>query len=380
MYWQQRYLKDTKQFDSSTTGLETIDLPKTGLLSGLELRVWGTCGSGEDKPDSWLHDRMTKIEVIVNGSKVVKSFEGAQLVADMLYKKTPLYSHDMKNVSNGSAEEFFYINFGRYYHDLDYMLDLSKVNDPELRITYAWNQTSHDGWTKGVAMAAAPYFSLIPHILREPDFTPKGYFKTSEVYRFTSGNSKKENMRLPIGPVYANLYLQCLYASHGLGYDVDRVELNINSDDIIPFRVGITELAAELVRKYGLFDIAQQHYAKGGQAYPCPLEVGRFWGEGTAWGDWAVKTTDLWACFNSIPIATHALGAVLTTNHNLIIVYRGAFPFSVAAIPVFDLEDERTWIDSSKLGDLWLKVEESSSAATSTVKLLADEVVTSYPV
>jgi len=181
-----------------------------------------------------------------------------------------------------------------------------------------------------------------------------------------------------MGPVYANLYLQCLYKSHGLGYDVDKVELNINNDAIIPFRVGVTELTAEIVRKYGLFEIAQQCYIKGGQAYPCPLEVGRFWGEGTAYGDWAVKTSDLWACFNNIPVCTHGAGAADTTARNLIIFYRGALPFSVAAIPIFDLMDERTWIKSAELGDLWLRVEEASTAATSTVKLLADEIVTAY--
>ena len=53
MYWQQRYLKESKQFDSATTGLETVDLPKTGLLSGLELRVWGTNGNDAAKPDIW---------------------------------------------------------------------------------------------------------------------------------------------------------------------------------------------------------------------------------------------------------------------------------------------------------------------------------------
>ncbi|GAI43805.1 unnamed protein product, partial [marine sediment metagenome] len=115
-------------------GLETIDLPNKGLLSGLELRVWGVCGAGTELPDSWLHDKITRIEVIVNGSQVVKSYDARQLLAMMLYKKTPHYSHDMKNINSGSAEEFFYINFGRHYHDLEYMLDLGRVNDPELRI------------------------------------------------------------------------------------------------------------------------------------------------------------------------------------------------------------------------------------------------------
>ena len=380
MYWQQRYLKDTAQPEGHATGLETIDLPRSGLLSGIEFRFWGTPGSTTGSPDCWFHDFLTKIEVIVNGSKVVKSFEGTQLVADMLYKKTPLYGHGMKNNAGTSAEEFFYINFGRFYHDLDYMLDLSKVNDPELRLTYNFDLTGHDGWTtKGEALAATPYYSVIPHIVRDYPGAPKGYIKTSEVYRFTSGNSKKENMKLPIGPVYANLYLQCFYKSHGLGYDVDKVELNINNDAIIPFRVGVLELEAEIVRKYGLFEISQEVYLTGGQAYPFPLEVGEFFGRSAEAQDALLAGGDLWACFSTAQYTVLSTQLAGTGSIFFFVTSRGAFPFSVAAIPIFDLEDERTWINSAVLGDLWLRVEESSSAASSTVKLLADEVVTAYP-
>ncbi|MBA7575415.1 hypothetical protein ES708_17244 [subsurface metagenome] len=378
MYWQQRYLKESAQFESQTTGLETIDLPKTGLLSGLELKVWGTPGSTTSSPDVWLHNMLQKIELIVNGSKVIKSYSGDQLLAMMLYKKIPHFGHGMKNDAGTSGEEFFYIPLGRFYHDLDYMLDLSKVNDPELRIDYNFGMTSHNGWSNGQAMSAAPYYSLIPHILREPEITPKGYIKTSEVARFTSGTSKIENMKVPMGPVYANLYLQCFYAAHGLGLDIDKLELNLNNDAIIPFRVGVTELEAQLVRKYGLFEMSQVVYLTGGQAYPWPLEVGEFFGRTAEAQDALLAGGDLWADNTPAQYTVLSTQAAGSGSIKFFVTTRGAFPFSVAAIPVFDLMDERTWIKSAELGDLWLRVEETSGAASSTPKLLADEVVTSY--
>ena len=378
MYLQTRYLKEGRQFESATTGLETVDLPKTGLLSGLELRVYGTCGVGADKPDVWLHDRLKKIEVIVNGSKVVKSLAGNQLLADMLYKKTPIYGHDVKNISGGMCEELFYINFGRRYHDPEFMLDLSRVNDPELRIDYDFGLTSQNGWANGVAMSVAPSYSLVPHILREPTVEPRGYIKTSEVARFTSGGAKVENMRLPMGPMYANLYLQIWYASHGLGIDLSKVELNINNDKIIPLRLGIQELEAEIVRKYGLFEVSEWAILKGGQAYPFPLEAGHVAGLVGNAEDAMFAFSNLWANLGIPYFMTVSSGAVDTGNHGVHMVTRGAFPFSVAAIPIFDLEDESTWLNSAELGDLWLRVEEAAAAATSIPKLIADEVVTAY--
>jgi len=379
MYWQNRYLKEGATFQS-LTGLETIDLPNKGLLSGIELKVWGTCGAGGDKPDVWLHDRLKKIEVIVNGSQVVKSLTGEQLLADMLYKRTPINSHDIKNMASASCEEFFYINMGRHYHDMDFMLDLGRVNDPEIRIDNDFTLAAQGGWTNGVAMAVKPSYSIVLHILRDPEVSPRGYIKSSEVYRFVGGISKKENMTVPRGPVYSNLYVQSWYKDQGLGYLLDKLELNINSDNIIPFRVGATELAAEIVRQYGLFRIMEQMSVKGGQAYPSPIEQGILHNVRVGLIDAELAAGDLWGDASPLSFRKTSDGVTpVVGNVNVNADFVGIWPFSVSAIPYFDPHDERTWIDSSKLGDLWVRFEGNASMGTSvTVKLLADEVVTAY--
>ena len=381
MYWQQRYLEESREFPSAS-GLETIDLPAKGLLGGLELKVYAKPGSTAHKPDVWIHDALQKVELIVNGSKVVKSIEGNQLLAHMMYQHIPIYSHHVKNHIGVSGEEFFYINLGLKYHDLDYLLDLGQVNDPELRITYNFGLTSANGWTHGQAFATTPKpaYSLIPHILREPTEIPKGYIKTSEIYRFTSGAGKKENMHIPRGPVYANLYLQSRYLAEGLCFNLDKVELNINSDDLIPYRVGLTELLAQNTRLYGQMEYHERVTVLGAQQYPFPLECGTVYPLIPMAVGLMVLMDDIWGnndCFNFYT----ATGTPDTTNDSTpYVTYKGAFPFSVAAIPYFEPLKNWTWIDSSKLGDFWLRVEEVAGAGSNAViKLLADEVVTSYP-
>jgi len=381
MYFQQRYLVETKDF-VDLTGQLTIDMPNKGLLSGIEIRTWGTCGNSAADPDVWLHDRLTKIELVVNGSKVVKSLTGEQLLADMLYKRTPICSHDLKNMNNASCEEFFYINLGRFYHDLEYMLDLSQVNDPELRFTFNFAATSQNGWTNGTAMTDAPNISAICHLLRDSDISPRGYIKTSEIYRFTGAVSKKENMMVPRGPVYSNLYVQSWYKDQGIGYLLDKLELNINSDDIIPIRVGPTELAAEVARQYGLHSIIEQFVATGGQAYPSPIEQGVLHNVRIGLVDAEASALDLWGNSSPIPLRKTSDGVTpVVSQVNVQAVFTGIWPFSVSPIPYFDPMDERTWINSGELGDLWLRFEGNASMGTNvTVKLLADEVVTSYAI
>jgi len=379
MFFQQRYLRENRAF-AGLTGLETIDLPNKGFLSGIELRLWGASPAGTDKPDVWLHDRITKIELIVNGSKVVKSLTGEQLLALMLYQKTPHFGHDMKNVNGVSSEEFFYINLGRHYHDMDYMLDLSRVNDPELRITHDFTLGTQNGWTNGIAMTAIPKYNIVCHLLRDSDVIPKGYIKSSEVYRFTSAAAKQENMMVARGPMYSNLYLQSWYASQGLGINLDHYEINLNSDDVIPARTTPQDLESEVVRKYGLFTMSQELYGKGGQAYPWPLEMAKYFGQirhGTA--DVGLCLAVIWGNIATIPFKTVSTGAAATDEQQVDLTSIGTFPFSVAALPYFDPWDERTWIDSSKLGDFWVRVEEAAGAgANAVLKLLADEVVTAY--
>ena len=376
MYFQQRYLEESKTFDG-LTGFDTIELPNKGLLSGIELRVWGTCGSGATKPDVWLHDRLKKLELVVDGSKVVKSLSGEQILADMLYKKTPHHSHDMKNMNVASCEEFFHINLGRHYHDLDFMLDLSKVNDPELRLEYDFTLASQNGWTNGVAMSAAPSRSVICHLARDIPGAPRGYIKTSEVFRFTGAASKKENMNIPRGPLYSNLYVQSWYKAQGLGYLLDKLELNFNNDALIPIRVGPTELASEIARMYGLFEMSQQVTLTGGQAYPFPLEQAVYKPNPLGLVAYECQAMDIWGNAGAPGFKDTATGLTpYTGSLNVLFTLLGIWPFSVSPIPYFDPWDERTWVKSAELGDFWVRFEGNASMGTSVVvKLLADEVV-----
>lgn len=377
-YFQQRYLRENRAF-ASMAGLEIVDLPNAGLLSGLEIRVTGVGSAYGNNPDMWIHDYITKFEVMVNGSQVVKSLTGDQLLALMHYQKTKQSGHEQHNLPSGLCQERFYINFGRHYHDLEYMLDLSRVNDPELRMEHNFSATGHHGWTHGCALSTEPSYCIIPHILRDPNVIPKGYIKSSEIYRFQSALNRQRNLTVARGPVYSNLYLQSWYASEGHGINLDHVELNINSDNIIPIRVQVEELEEEVVRIYGLCERQEWVVLMYGQAYPFPMEAGHVAGLIGQAEDAMFAFSPVWANLGVPQGMTVSTGAVLAAAHGTHLIARGAFPFSVIAIPVFDPWDENTWIKSDELGDLWVRYECGGAAGTNVyIKLLADEVVTNY--
>jgi len=381
MYIQHRYLEENKAF-VGTTGLMTIDLPQKGLLSGLELRLKGYTGAMDGTPDCFMHDYITKIEVIVNGSQVVKSLTGDQLVGLMHYWGINHSQWEILNLPNDWIREQWYIPFGRWYHDLEYMLDLGSVNDPELRLHYDFTKTSHHGWTNGLALATgthAPNICVIPHIVRDTDIVPAGYIKTSEIYRFISGNSKKENMTVPRGPVYANLYPQAYYQGRGLEHASDYIELNLNSDDKIPMRLEAIHMMECVLRQYGEYLGHLSIDAVDGQAFPLPVENG--WAIGKIQGADARCVHHSYVGDNGymVTIVTMATGNVFATALETAITYGGCYPFSIGAIPTFDLKDPRTWINSAELGDMWVRMENSATCGDNTTCiLLADEAVNKY--
>jgi len=377
MYWQRRYIKEDQAF-VGTSGLETIDLPNKGLLSCIELNLAVLGGAAADKPWVWVHDALEKVELIVNGSKVVKSLTGSQVLALSMYDKTFAEAQPPRQYANTTCYEKFLINLGRFYHDMDYMLDLGKVNDPELRLTFNWGMTGHNGWTGGQAFGTtiAPKYSCIPHLLRESDVTPKGYIKTSEIYRFTSIANGKENMTIPRGPLYNGLYLESRYKWEGLGRNMDYVEVNINNSELIPFRLANQEFIVEMIRRYGLFERSEIVQITGKNDYPAPLEEGSVQESSYHNSDVIGCHGPMWGGYCNIgayKISDYAAQPAALTRW---LHFKGIFPFNLAKIPYMDEMDERTWVNSAELGDFWVRYEEGSGGGNgATIKLLADEVV-----
>jgi len=376
-YFQQRYLEQNRAF-VGTTGLDIIELPNKGLLSGIKLQIYATAGTTKGDRDVSVIDCLKKVEVIVNGSQVVKSLTGREIKAMMYYQKMAMAQDCMWNKKDGVSRVELFINFGRHHHDLEYMLDLGQVNDPELRIEYDFTITSHDGWTNGEAHTL-PHRDVICHILRDPNVVPKGYIKTSELSRFLWVSGRIENMTVPRGPTYSNLYVESYYKSSGLTFTLDNIEVNINSDDIVPLHLDMQEFIDDIEAMWGRFLAHEIKDVDFVNLIPSIMEAGAHnvnaHGAGVAL---IFDNAALWGQNLGIGVYDDA-GAPDPGANYIQIDYSGILPYSVAAIPLFDPWDPDTWIDTSVLGDFWVRYACTAVGnALCPIKLLGDEVVTRY--
>lgn len=143
MYWQHEYLRESV---TATLGQTyKVDLPTSGMLSAILLKLSASATSGLGlSGGSWrLLDFVGTIEVIANGSTVIKSYTAKQahFLAWLHQGITP--PRKWRNYATNTQFEFIPILFGRTIKDPNYGLDLSKYNNVELRITNSSSATYH---------------------------------------------------------------------------------------------------------------------------------------------------------------------------------------------------------------------------------------------
>lgn len=135
MYHQRENIREGVSMD--TAGTYKLELPKHGFLGSLLLEVNATCGGayGYSGGDWRIVDKISKIEVIGNGSTVIKSLTGKQLQALASFDQGVLMPSVLRNYGANVQYDTFLINFGRFLYDPEMFLDLERFDNVELWIT-----------------------------------------------------------------------------------------------------------------------------------------------------------------------------------------------------------------------------------------------------
>src|SRR3990167_3307405 len=136
MFWQRDIIRSGVSM--AFNGTYTLDLPKQGELSSLILYVRSTQNGQPflaSVPKWRLIDYISKIEVIGDGSEVIKSFDGRQALACAFYddKIEPLGKWG--NYNGVTHRQMIPIHFGRRFYDELFGLDLGRFNQVTLKTT-----------------------------------------------------------------------------------------------------------------------------------------------------------------------------------------------------------------------------------------------------
>jgi hypothetical protein len=135
MYLQREYLRQAVTMPRGQTW--RLDLPKTGMLSGMLLKVSADCFGGASLADPrWrLEDWLTKVEIIGNGATIIKSYNWCDIMFLTWLHQGITPPLVWRNYAANTQFAYGLILFGRFLGDPQKGLDLGRWDSVEIRIT-----------------------------------------------------------------------------------------------------------------------------------------------------------------------------------------------------------------------------------------------------
>lgn len=208
-FWRTHYFISRRAFVSNAQ-TEVFDLPKVGVISNLMLKIEAAPGSANN--DIYLADILSKVEVVGDGSTVIKSYDGRQIQAIMAYDDG-VFPPDTE-VPPGWAQGHFDVRFGRYPGDEKYALDCGAWKSLELKITYnlaAGGTLGTTGFT-----AASGFLQVFGYYAPVGGgLAPVGFIKSENKKTLTTAANTEETLDLPTDFPYRRLIPFC--ETHGYG-------------------------------------------------------------------------------------------------------------------------------------------------------------------
>lgn len=360
----------TGEVTTSQVGTIYQDLPEKGQLSALQVDLAAVVAFSTDPGlDMW--NIFTKFEVLVDGSKVVKSYDAKQLRALAHYwgmDISQLGWYERHDTSGDKTFWHFPILFGRYWGDKEYMLDMEQYSNPQLRITYDASQTTVDGETYNAS--ASPYIRSAVQGLIWRGGAPsqmKGYIKSTEIDNWSCVASTTRQIEIPRGNNVIGYLQGARYSDDKLIDYIEEMELTFDNGEWQVLDHGYMELQS-LDSMWYPRPVEIRVRKDMVTAKPIDLCVGVC----NEFGEWMSNESILhaklahegtWNIQDTVTL-THAGAAGPMCSWDMHI--GGQFPHQNMYIPLYKYsEDDDFGIDSTKYGRMDIKTTTGSGASTS---------------
>lgn len=240
MFFQREYIRENVSMTLNETYRE--DLPEHGFLSALLVKIEGdqVTNYGQNGGDWRIVDKISKIEIMLNGATICKSLAGISLQACAFYDQLVSSPDNWRNYAANTQRAFFLLNFGRYLFDPLYGLDLSKFANVEIKITNTASSTT-DFSNLSVSIMAV--------YLRESAAGLSGYLRTEEWRKWTTVQDETKYLDIPSEHVLRRIILQAIpdldgdnVAETGIQSLMNDIELTLDTGQVKVYKGGIDDL------------------------------------------------------------------------------------------------------------------------------------------
>lgn len=225
-----------------------------------------TATTGESS-GPWIKYLISSVSMNQAGQAFLNAAPPEAFQADYYYKtgEMPRRGYQVGGGASSEIIEEVPILFGNKLNDLDHTIDLSRLNDPKLSITYDLASTGPLGETIWDT-TYYPRFTVIAYLLQGTGIpVSKGYYSLRQIESFTPADSEAHKLELkgtrPIKMIYCALDLKnCQY---GWIHSLTEARLWGDNEAWIPFTMK-TDDWQELIRDiYGLCLVEAMVYYMG---------------------------------------------------------------------------------------------------------------------
>ena len=247
--WLKTILEDhTAVADAATS--KTINLPTSNMIGKIDIRISGDGGAGT--PD--VEALVTKVEVIANGSAVIKSLSGEDLrrIATFDTGVVP----EVTNATGAATGCTYPVNFGRYIHDLLCMLPAKIFKTLQLKLSFG-TLIAATGYATGTVKCDA----VCEEYVSNDDPLSKLILKDTEVESHTSAAQTKD-ITLPLGNRYRRVMVFCTNGQT----DLTEIQVRVNNGAVIPlttrFDISCNEDSWEYLLQTAFTDVTMVDFDK----------------------------------------------------------------------------------------------------------------------
>lgn len=258
-----------REYVSQSSYTLDIDLPNAGILSSLILRVHAITTETGQAPCPWAKYLISSVSVNQAGQAALNATRPEVFQADYYYKTGKFPRRGFNPLTSTATEviEDIPILFGEKLVDLDHTIDLSRLNDPKLSVTYDTSATDVVGATIWDT-DEYPQFDVIAHLIEGVGIpVSRGYHSLRQIESYTPVNSQKKYVELKGGRPIKRLYTQLDITQpyFGTRHTLDRVKLWGSNEAWVPLDLEVEDWYKLVKETYGLCDVEGiVYYARGG--------------------------------------------------------------------------------------------------------------------
>jgi len=349
------YLVEDEVLDASGTRIFNLDF--SNPLLALVVTVEGKKFDMSDTRNPIIAREIAKIE-IVDGSDVLFSMNMEEAMALQLYGsgKQPFMSYSNNSIS-GRCRATVKIAFGRDDSDQEWMLDLKKFVNPQLKVTYAF--------TEGAGFWTDNYQKLTVHavVCENPVREAMGFLMGKQIYTWAKAVSGDETIDMPRDYLYRLMMIRVKDSDTPTYAEISKIKLSCDIDRFVPVNITTQDLFFENAVRYGLLSQQMETIGDGADAaIKAHSPFANNWGGSVqCWnsGDVAVIRRP----YSGYSTISRTAAAALTANQRAIVTHLGYEYNWCEPYPFGNLRDAEEFFDPASFKSVRLILTQAQTAA-----------------